>query len=569
MSRKSTNDELNDWNRRIDIAREYRKKYAPDWLYWENIYNDKLWGAQSRTSGYRKSSVDDRGYYPQVNELENIVLTILPSIIFYDPVFEFTPSHSAWDWSAAVWELFATYLYNLLALDETVEQISIDGLILGSGVHKAGYAYEVADSSYQLGDATTGEPEIRNEMVFSNWVSPMDLLIDYRPKRWSDLRWLAQEVRKPLEEIKQDKTYKNTSDLVGTESSIDQVLGVQSSQQNRYKENRNDIVLLVEIHDLENSKIITIADKHKKFLRRDDDYGIELYNLLNFQPSRPRKVWGKSITQSIEEHMVREAKMAYYMDSHGRRAGLTKYLFEKAKVDREAQDALKSSEDFKLVGIEGLSEGNLPVQELRGAAISYDHFQNQNDIRSVIRMLSGVTMQERGRHEPGVETAFEAATLAEASDRRNLHRGKKLNKFISGIMEKMLTIVSDTWPKEKILDAIGIPPELSWQLLPFTNIRVNIKFGSTAMQAREDELRKVTMLANLLGQSGIQVNPEGFIKIISNSLGLDFRQTQLLLQPAPQATQQGGGGAVSQGGQQGGTVNQIMGQLNASRGVGS
>jgi len=207
------------------------------------------------------------------------------------------------------------------------------------------------------------------------------------------------------------------------------------------------------------------------------------------------------------------------------------------------------------------------VEEIKGAPVSFDFYQNYNIKESVIRMLSGVTMQDRGRHEPGVETAFEAAALQEKSDARNLQRGKKLNKFIASTMNKMLTIVSDTWPNEKILERIGIPPELSWQLLPFSNIKVDIKFGSTAMAARDDELRKVTMLANLLGQSGIQVNPEGFIKLISNSLGLDFRQTQLLLQPSPQAAQQGGGGSAGQqGGQQGGTGNQIMGQLTASRG---
>lgn len=565
MPRKRTSEELSEWNRELEVSRQYRAKYLPIWQYWERIYNDQLWGAGHSGSGRRKSSVNERGYYPQINELETIVLNILPSIIFYDPIFELVPTHDDWAWSAAVWELFASYLYNLLGLDDALEEISVDGLILGSGIHKTGNAYEVADTSYQLGDATAGNPEVRNEMVFSNWVSPMDLLLDYRPKLWGDLRWVAHEIRKPVDEVKKNPAYSNTSSLVGTESSIDGILGAQQSRQRQFKETKNDTVLLIEIHDLVNSEIITIADKHDKFLRRDPDYGIELFTLLNFQPSRPRQVWGKSITQSIEEHMIREAKQLYYMDSHSRRAGLSKYLIDKARVDREAQNALKSSEEYELVGIDNLAAGS-PVEEVKGSQVGYDFYQNQSLIQASIRMLSGVSMQERGRHEPGVETAFEAAKLAEASDKRNLQRGKKLNKFISGVMEKMLTIVSDTWPREKILDAIGIPPEFSWQLLPFTKIRVNIKFGSTAMQAREEELRKVTMLASLLGQVGIQVNPEGMIKIIANSLGLDFREMQLLLSPAPGQMGQQQGGQVIQGGRQGSSNNQILGQLNATRG---
>ena len=73
--------------------------------------------------------------------------------------------------------MFADYLYRLLDLGETVGQIAVDGLICGSGIHKGGYSYEVADTSYQLGDATTGNPEIRNDMVFSDWISPKNLLI--------------------------------------------------------------------------------------------------------------------------------------------------------------------------------------------------------------------------------------------------------------------------------------------------------------------------------------------------------------------------------------------------------
>ncbi len=558
MPRKNSNDELNEWNRKLDIAREARGKRIKIWEYWERIYNDQLWG--------KYSTLDKEGKeikrYSQLNELETIVLNILPGIIFYDPIFELTPTHSAWSWSAAVWELVASYLYNLLSLDEAVEEMAMDGLILGSGIHKTGNAAEVADTSYQLGDASTGEPEIRRDMIFSSWVSPMEMLIDYGVNKWKDLRWIAQEVRKPLDEVKRDKTYNNTANLVGTESSSDDVLGVQASRQRQHKELKNDTVLLFEIHDLEHGKIITIADKHNKFIRKDDDYGIPLYDLLNFQPSRPRQVWGKSITQSIEGHIVDVSKDLSYMHNHARRAGLTKMMVDKVRVDREAQEGLKSSEDFKLIAVENLAMG-APIEELKASAVSFDFYQNLNLEQSMMRGLSGVSMQERGRHEPGVETAFEASQLAEGSNRRNLHRGKKLNRFISGIMEKMLTIVSDTWPRQRILDSVGIPQEASHLLLPFTNIRLDIKFGSTAMQAREEELRKVTMLASLLGQAGIQVNPEGFVKLVANALGLDFSQQQMLLQSAPmQQGQQSGQG--TQGGAQGGTQGQMMGQLQSS-----
>lgn len=564
MARKSDKELLAGWNQEIDIARQTRKKYKVDWEYWYLVYNDRLWGGQELTARQRRSSQDDRGYIPQVNELESIVLNIVPDILFNEPVFEFTPNHPMWDWSAAVWELFAAYLYRIVDMDETLEEISVDTLLTGSGFHKSGYAYEVASSAYQLGDSSAGEPEIRNEMVFSDIVSPLDVLLDYRASLFRDIRWWAQEVRKPVEEVKADDIYKNTSELVGTESSVSEVLG-QVSRSAEYKNKRNDTVVLIEIHNLEEGEIITIADKHDKFLRKDPDYGIVLLDQLTFSPTRPRVPYGKSIAQSIEEHMIAMSKMLYYFNEHSRRAGVSRWMYDRGRVDRDVINKMKSSVDFEMIGVDGVETE--PIREIKGAAISMDWWNNFQLHEALIRMLSGVTMQSRGRHEPGVETAYEVAKLTEASDRRNRHRIKKLNNYICRVMEKLLRIVSDTWPRERILDAVGIPAELSFMLMPFDKIRVGIKYGSTALGAREEELRKVMMLAQIIGQSGLQVSPEGFIKLVSNSLGLDYRQMSLLLQQTPTQGQSGGAGmGMGRGlglGQGGNTQNMTAGQMGA------
>jgi len=564
---KRISEELNELNRDLEIARHHRGRFLPSWQYWELVYNDLLWGGKHSQKSHRKNAQDDKGVFPQLNELESIVLAIIPEILFYDPVFEFTPTHSAWDWSAAVWELFAAYIYKIKMFEETLEEIAVDGLVLGSGVHKSGYSYEVADTSYQLGDATAGRVESTKDITFSDWVSPKDMLIDFRVKSWDDARWVAQEIRKPLAEVKANKMYKNTSDLVGTESSTDSFTGMTPTKRNDFASTKNDTVLLTEVHDMENGKIITVANNHDKFLRRDDDYGVKLFDHLAFTPTRPKVIWGKSIAQSIEEHMVAVAKYLYYMDEHTKRGGVSRWVFDKNKVDRDVIDKMKSAKDFNMIGVEDLANG-IPIQEIKATPMSMEWFNLLNMRQSMMRMLSGVTMQSRGRHEPGVETAFEAAKLQEASDGRNKNRVKKLNKFIARIMEKQLRIVSDTWTREQILGVLGIPVELSFKLLPFSNMRVDVKFGSTAMQARNEELQKVMSFAQIIGQAGVQVNPAGLVKMAANAVGLDYRQVELLMQQPP--TQQGGGGVTggtgAPGGGGGGTDNQIMGQLMAARG---
>jgi hypothetical protein len=561
---QKTSEELAQWHRELEIARHNQRKHLANWQYWEKVYNDQLWGGQELSSSQRRSSVSGKGYMPQLNELESLVLSILPDILFFSPVFEFTPIHSEWDWSAGVWELFASFIYDTKKIEDTLEEITVDTLNLGSGIHKSGYEYEIGNPSYQLGDATAGDPEISEAMVFSDWISPMDLLIDYRVKRWSDLRWIAHEFRVPVEEVKANKIYRNTNDLKGTENSIGDIVNSRLSGK-EFGKKKNDSVKLIEIHDMENSKIITIADKHTKILRKDDDYGIPLFDLLSFTPSRPKSPWGKSIAQSIEEHMIAIAKYLYYMDEHTKRGGVSRWVFDKNRVDRDVIEKMKSSGDFAMIGVDNLSGGS-PIEEIKAAGISVDWFNLTNIRESMIRMLSGVSMQERGKHEPGVETAYEASKLAQASSKRNQHRIKKLDKFIASVIEKQLRIISDTWTSEQVLNAIGIPTEFAYRLLPFDKIKINVKHGSTALQARDEELRKVTTLAGILGQAGIQVNPEGFVKLVANALGLSYQQIQLLLQQAPQAGQAAGGQGQGNGEPGGGSANQILSQLKLAGG---
>jgi len=355
-------------------------------------------------------------------------------------------------------------------------------------------------------------------------VSPKDVLWDYRVTNWKDKRWFAEEIIKPVGEVKKNELY-STRDLKGNLTLTDDIEGIKRQiQENR----KGDLVRLVEIHDLASSKIITIADGHEKILRKDDDYGMELYDPLNFISSRPRRFWGKSIAQSVEEHMINLSKIYHYMMSHSKRAGLTKVLAESSLLSPEAIKKLESSNDFEIVPMDGISQGT-PVQELKFSGVSADWFNNYSVVASIIRELSGVTQQERGRHEKGVATAFEVANLAEASDVRNRYRILMVNRFTASVMSKLLRIVSDNFPPERIADMVGLPAEDAFQIMPFDRMKLDVKYGSTAAEARREQLNRVIMFSQLAAQFGLQINPAGALELISGALGLELNESKLLL----------------------------------------
>lgn len=529
-----SNKELNDWKEEIEKARKQRRVFLVHWNYWEQMFDDNLWGNSRFENAGIKSSQNKESFRPQVNELESIVMNILPKIHFYAPVFEITSTYNEplYRFSAYIYELLAGILYEKLGMFDNIGESIVDTLVIGGGLHKVGYSYEVESSGYSLGDGTAGDPEITNDMVFSGYVSPKDVLWDYRVTSWRDKRWFAEEIIKPVDEVKKSNLYK-ARDLKGNLTLVDDVEGIQRQIQENKK---GDLVRLVEIHDLVNSNIITVADGHDDILRKDDDYKMELYDPLTFIPSRPRRFWGKSIAQSIEEHMISLAKDYHYMLSHQKRAGLTKVLGEPSALSPEAIRKLESSNDFEFVPVDGISQGPM-IQELKFSGISNDWFASYSLIDSIIRYLSGVTQQERGRHETGVATAFEVARLSEASDVRNRYRILMVNRFTASVMEKILRIVSDNFPQQRIADMVGLPEENFFMIMPFDRMKLNVKFGSTAVDARKEQLNRVIMFSQLAAQFGLQVNPQGALELISGALGLELNESKLLLA--------GGGNTVS------------------------
>jgi len=517
---------VNHWNAELSIAREARRDYLLDWNYWEGVYNDKLWGVSRR--GKRRSKQNESRHIVQVNELESIVLGILPRLLFNRPIFLATADADPYRLSALFWEKVAEVIYDMrgLGVKANIRENMVDALILGGAVHKTGFGYQLESSEYTGGDGTAGEPEIKNDMVITSWISPKNLLTDYRARRWINLRWLVEEIDKPLSEVKRNAVYKNTRSLRASKTSKWSAFRARKNMQRTVPQ---DMVTLFEIHDLEKSQIITIADGHNKVLRKDRDYGFGLHDYMEFSPSRPRELWGKSITQSIEEHMIRLAKANYYMDSHSKRAGLTKVLYDKSMVDRAARRALNSMKDFELVAVDGLGEGRSPVQEFKGAPVTMDWHNATRIVGETIRMLSGVTQQERGKHEVGVQTAYETAKLFEASDARNQDRVLALNDYIESIMVKMLRIMSNNWPIAKVANLIGLDQRYVPLIKPFDRMKLKIKFGSTALERQHVMRENLMGFAQFAQVAGIPLNPEGFLKIAVKVWDLDLGDVQSLI----------------------------------------
>jgi hypothetical protein len=539
---RAESEKLSKWIAEINIARTIRESYLRNWNYYEQMYDDNLWGLTTGRfeSGRRRSKISTSDLIPQINIIQPIIESVLAKVHVFSPAFQVQSVYNdpRMRFSALAWESYADILYELLDMDSSSEEIIIDGLLLGSGVSKIGYAGDFDSPAYTLGDSSIKEPAIFDENVFMEDVEIQNLLIDFRAKHWEDKRWIAEEITKPVDEVKDNDLYSNTKDLQPTIHPSKEIAGVARKDINSADKSR-DLVRLVEIHDLKEGKIITIADGHQRILREDDDYGYDVYKILTFTNSRPRRVWGKSVTQGVEEHSVSLSKIYYHLLSHSKRGGTSKVLVEASAVTPEAIKQLESVKDFEVIPVDGLTSSSMPVQELKMSGPSSDFYVNFQLVDSMIRQVSGVTQQERGKHEPGVRTAFEAGLLEEGSDDRNNRRIKKLNEFAASVMSNILRIASDNIPVAKIAAAIGLPMEFANMITPFDQLSLKVKFGSTAAQAQQQKWNRVISFAQLATQLGLQVNPQTVMEMMSDALGLELWEKNLLIAGAPAGNQPG------------------------------
>jgi len=512
MARISRDEELGIWKARVEMAVSVREQYLIDWIYYENIFNDNLWANAIGKEVRRQRNT----YYnsaTQINELESIVMSMIPRINFNMPIFEVEDIYSRDSVSAMLYEFFAVRVYEVLGMYNVMRDIIMDALLFGGGVHKTGITYAV---DQELQDV------IMDEMLVSCAVSPKNILWDYRFNDWDEKLWIAEEYIRPLEVVMDSPLYSNKDGLKGNlhlSDSID-----KPSRENSIK--GDELVSLIEIHDLYNRRLMVISRGHNKFLRYEDDYAVCPYDYLEFTPSRPKRFWGKSIAQTLEELLIRLSQINTFMDNESESSAREIFLIDSSIGDK-AVKMLESRKPRVIIPIDGLSGmGADPIRKLVVPSKTFDWQAKAGMIERQIRLLSGVSAMDRGAHEAGVETLGEAQMIAEASEIRVKDRALLLSMFIQNIMSKMLRLASEYIRPERIAEMIGIPIEMASAIEPFDRMKLSVKFGSTAVEYRNSHLNKLLLFAKLFPDT---VNRVELVKQIMNALGFGLNDRDLML----------------------------------------
>ena len=533
--RKLTGDETyNHWITEIKRARSARMPIEKNWRRWYNIVDDALWAGKAR-DGHAPS---------QINQLAAILENVIPSISFRAGIVEIRAFSMEDMLSAAIWEKSAQWILQKQGVVDELQSAIFDALVLGDGLFKIGHSVlpQLSEPQWNAGLATERAAD-QVSVYGMNW--PLfEFLPDYSAIKWKRQRFFVHQYDKHIEEIKDNPLYdKKQADKIHPNRTIGDMIFRRADEIDKKK----DYVAVQEIHDLINGRLMIVSDTggSTDFLYNDvEPFGMIPVERLAFF-DRPSTVWGKGITQTIEQHLIDLAKIDDYAMNVLRKEALLKIGVDASRWTKDNIAKLETSGD-SIIPLMGDVAGSFEVLDYGGASQNFTYERNRQSKMSTIRELAGSGRMQQGLHETGVSSATESSLLQSNADVITQWRSNKFSEFVSRVLEKMLFIVSQTYTPERIAKMVGIEGDTVAAVLrgePYDPSKYILSYGQAALADRADRREK---LESYIGLFGPALNPAVIMRQYADVLGIEYTD-EMIIPGVPIGGAQGG---QQQGGQQ-------------------
>jgi len=523
MRKPTEKETYQSWREIYGFCVQSRQNIERKWRRWYNIADDNLWAGSKNTDGSEAI---------EVNELGSIIETIIPNIILYPGKIEVRAIQDEDIYKAVIFEYIAKYILTHYNIKQQFMKCVYDTLVLGDSLTKVGYWLLplVQDAQWRAGlsGATT-------ESAFALHTPLFEFYPDYHVSDWSLQRFFIHEVWKHIDEFIDNDLYdqKQVDKLKPSATERDVF-----DPTNNTLSNKREYVKVQEVHNLVKSEMMIMAYHHnaETFLMQ----GIETYPLIPFEHlsffPRPMNIWGTAISQRIEKHLISLSRYHSGLDSVLRKLAVFKIMFDSTKVKPDVIKLLKNAEDVVLPVV-GPPQGVVETVDLGISGKQFVFDQAINIKETTIRSMSGVTQQEMGVAETGVDTAFEVNTLKKASDIKNQMRLTLFESFATRILEKLMYIVSVEYTPDRIAKMTGIDEFIISDLLePYDPGRYLVEYGQTAANSNIERMNKLQwLMQSPLAQA---INPAWALQIASDALGFEYTDNMIL----PGVTLQSGAG---------------------------
>ena len=459
MARKSSADYLKKIKMSVESSRKWRKDDGYDGT-WQRLRDM-----------YRGRHFDD--YKAEDQMLVNIAFStinvISPSISVNYPKITVNAVEPQNAPNAIIAEAVVNYWWKKRDIRSEFRRSVKDLLSFGHGWIKVGYRFveeEAIDNDEEYSDDVEGgelttNTIIREDSPFAERVSVHDVFVDPDATSMKDIKWIAQRIRRPISEIKNDKRYiKSAREKV-------QVVAVSKYSDDPSRKKVHDKNMgyaeIWEYYDISNGSMSIFCETSDQFLVKPTkmpySFGQPFVMLRNYDV--PDMFYPIGDLESIEP-LQRELNETRSQMMNHRKKFSRKYLYKESAFDQLGRSALESDDDNVMVPVMS-DEPIAGVVTAFPAVINPPEFYNQsNMIIGDIDRISGVSEFQRGAVSEIRRTATESSLLQDAANARTSDKLAVVEQAIAEVGRRMMALAQQYMTGEQVARVIGKDGEPMW-----------------------------------------------------------------------------------------------------------
>jgi hypothetical protein len=436
-----------------------------------------------------------------------------------------------------------------------------DKLMIGHGWLKVGYKYATSDvpavqpeEDAKNDNETEGGPQVEedvsvevNQIVTEDRpilerVSPFDMFLDPDARHPKELRWIAQRIKRPVNDAKRDRRYdrKARSELAAGIAAKWETQDQEPAHGNTADPEKHGYVEIIEFWDLVAGTVCTFADNGDKFLiapkKSPYPFTHPFFMVRNYEV--PDELYPMGELEAIEvlQHELNQTRTQ--MLNH-RKKFSRKWLYRKSAFEQDGLNQLASDDDNALVPV----ESDAPLGDVIApmpTAITPPEFYNQSQmIQDDINLVSATSEYTRGSMPDIRRTATEAAMIQDSQNARSADKLAKVESELSQVAEKLLKVVQAFTTGDKVIRIVGQDGASAWGYWDRDYIQGDFDFeveaGSTQPMNETFRRQSAMQMMDALTPLAEVINlPELARHVLQEGFGVK-NPSRFIIAPPPQA----------------------------------
>lgn len=530
------------WMQQIKAAEEYRRKaaYQPDWKRWREYYRSE-W----------------KGDILPVNLFFSMLRTIVPRLYFRNPSIAVRPAKPGLENAvfAKILERIDGNLMRSMDLKREMRRGVQEAWMFGTSFMKNGFG-TAFDPVLERGKGTSQTQ--RSEVLEYNssirtaqpWVmrsSSGNILIPAGCRHVKEARWMAEEIKRPADDVRIDPRLKNRNNLKPVTKIGQAYLPASPSA-------KEEEIRMWEIRDKKTGQVFVITDcvddeaeNGKHTLLQGSDFFLQTSGQFAWKPmifnEDDERAWGIPDSKILESYQMEINEIKTQLMFH-RRMATAKILARTNSISKE--QAMKFVDESILPVIYMNGDPNRDVKMFDSMPIPNELRLIAVDVIQDMRETAGFGRNQFGEYNPGSSdtTATEAQIVRQASEIRVDERRDIIADMMLDIFNDIHQVVFNFWNVEQVVDIVGPGSQPIW--LKFTGTDLAKSSYSIVIDPDNSvpetkavrEQRALTLYTQL--QANPFIDPVKLTQYLLTSLnGVQFDDLMAQLPAIPQGVQNG------------------------------